>query len=182
MTLFTKKENEDPPQEIKKDEKTLGERLSAARKGKGLTQDEFARMLDVTPQAVSKWENDQSCPDILLLPKISSILGIGIEELLTGEAKESLPKKEKPTVTDSSRLKLKIRITPVNKKPTNITVPVALVKRVAKIGNGISGILGNSSLTNSQMEEILSLAEEGGTGEILNIEADDGTVISIEIA
>ena len=179
MTLFTKKESENPAEEKVKEPLTLGERLSASRKAKGLTQEDFAKYLDVTPQAISKWENNLSCPDILLLPKISEILGVSIEELLTGNTK----KEEKPkiTVTDNSRLKLKIRVTPLNKKPTNITVPAALVKRIARIGNGISGILGNTALSSDQMEEILELTEEGATGEILNVEAEDGTVITIEI-
>lgn len=180
MTLFTKKENENPVEEKINNNKTLGERLSAARKNKGLTQDDFAKYLDVTPQAISKWENNLSCPDILLLPKISEILGIGIEELLTGTEKKE--EKTKIQTTSESKLKLKIKISPPNKKPTNITVPVALVKRIAKIGNGISGILGNSSLSSSQIEEILELTEEGVSGEILNIEADDSTVITVEIS
>lgn len=179
MTLFTKKENENPVAEKTKEEKTLGERLALSRKAKGLTQDDFAKMLDVTPQAVSKWENNLSCPDIMLLPKISDILGVSIEELLTG----TVNKEEKPkiTVTDNSRLKLKITISPLNKKSTNITVPAALVKRIARIGNGISGILGNTAISSAQMDEILELTEEGATGEILNMEAEDGTVIAIEI-
>ena len=180
MTLFTKKESENPAEEKVKEPLTLGERLSASRKAKGLTQEDFAKYLDVTPQAISKWENNLSCPDILLLPKISDILGVSIEELLTGSTKKET-EKSKITVTDNSRLKLKIRVTPLNKKPTNITVPAALVKRIARIGNGISGILGNTALSSDQMEEILELTEEGATGEILNVEAEDGTVITIEI-
>lgn len=180
MTLFTKRENEAAQQETGQSPETLGERLAAARKSKGLTQDDFAKQLDVTPQAVSKWENNVSCPDILLLPKISEILGTSIDVLLTGSV-EKEEKKEKVTVTDNSKLKLKIRILPVNKRPTNITVPAALVKRVARIGNGISGILGNTAISNEQMEEILELTEQGATGEILNVEAEDGTVISVEI-
>lgn len=180
MTLFTKKENDTYAEEKTVKTKTLGERLAAARKAKELTQDDFAKQLDVTPQAVSKWENDLSCPDILLLPKISEILGVELNELLTGKTKKE--EKPKSTVTDNSKLKLKLRISPPDKKPTNITVPAALVKRIAKIGNGISGILGNSTISNSQMEEILELTEEGATGEILNIEAEDGTVITIEIS
>lgn len=179
MTLFTKKESESPAEEKAKEPLTLGERLATARKAKGLTQDDFAKHLDVTPQAISKWENNLSCPDILLLPKISEILGVSIEELLTGNTKKE--EKAKIAATDNSKLKLKIRISPPGKKSTNITVPAALVKRIARIGNGISGILGNSAISNAQMEEILELTEEGATGEILNIEAEDGTVITIEI-
>lgn len=180
MTLFTKKENENRDDAKANEVSSLGERLSAARKNKGLTQDDFAKYLDVTPQAVSKWENNLSCPDIMLLPKISEILGLGLEELLTGERKTE--EKQKAAVPDNTKLRLRIKISPPGKKPTNITVPTALVKRVAKIGNGISGILGNTALSSSQLEEILQLTEEGATGEILNIEAEDGTIITIEIS
>ena len=50
-------------------ETTLGKRIAALRRDKGLKQDELAQQLGVTPQAVSKWENDQTCPDITLLPE-----------------------------------------------------------------------------------------------------------------
>ena len=64
---------------------TLGERISAMRKAKGLTQEALSEMMDVTPQAVSKWECSSSCPDIMALPKLAGILGCTIDELLTGE-------------------------------------------------------------------------------------------------
>lgn len=179
MTIFNRNENEASSEAKSIRTKTPGARILEARKRKGLTQDDFAKLLNVTAQAVSKWENDASCPDIMLLPKISEILGISLDELLTGEARTDT-KKQIP-VTDNSKNKLHIKISPLNKKPTNITVPVALVKRIAKIGNGISGIIGNASITDSQLEEILALTQEGVTGELLNIEADDGTVITIEI-
>ena len=65
--------------------KTLGKRISEQRKIKGLTQEDLAEKLNISAQAVSKWENDQSCPDISILPELSKILGISIDELLTGE-------------------------------------------------------------------------------------------------
>lgn len=45
-------------------ETTLGKRIAALRREKNLRQDDLAEMLLVSPQAVSKWENDQTCPDI----------------------------------------------------------------------------------------------------------------------
>ena len=59
----------------------FGERLSVLRKQRGLTQDDLATRLGVTPQAVSKWENDQSYPDISVLPSIAMILGADIDYL-----------------------------------------------------------------------------------------------------
>ncbi len=165
---------------------TLGARIAEARKQKGYTQEEFSQLLGVSPQAVSKWENDLSCPDIMLLPKISQLLEISTDELLTGNApkREYVPKEEKEikTAVDISKLKLRIRVLAPNKKPVNITVPVTLVKKVAKIGNGISGIVGASALTNEQIEQIFALVDEGVTGEILNIVSDDDTNVIIEIS
>lgn len=67
-------------------EQTLGKRIVANRKRIGLTQDQLAEQLGVTAQAVSKWENDQSCPDIATLPKLAEIFRISTDELLGREA------------------------------------------------------------------------------------------------
>lgn len=63
-------------------EETLGKRIISHRKRLGMTQDRLAEQLGVTAQAVSKWENDQSCPDITMLPKLAEIFGISIDMLL----------------------------------------------------------------------------------------------------
>ena len=63
-------------------EQTLGKRIVDNRKRLKLTQDQLAEKLGVTAQAVSKWENDQSCPDITILPKLADIFGISTDELL----------------------------------------------------------------------------------------------------
>ena len=63
-------------------EETLGKRIMAHRKRLGLTQDQLAEKLGVTAQAVSKWENDQSCPDITMLPKLAELFGTTTDALL----------------------------------------------------------------------------------------------------
>lgn len=63
-------------------EQTLGKRIVQHRKRLGMTQDKLAEQLGVTAQAVSKWENDQACPDITMLPKLAEIFGITTDELL----------------------------------------------------------------------------------------------------
>ena len=65
---------------------TLGNRIAALRKERGLTQEALAQRLEVTNQSVSKWESDQCCPDILLLPKIADIFGVTIDSLFGREA------------------------------------------------------------------------------------------------
>ena len=63
-------------------EQTIGRRIMENRKQLGLTQDQLAERLGVTAQAVSKWENDQSCPDITMLPKLAEIFGTSTDDLL----------------------------------------------------------------------------------------------------
>lgn len=61
---------------------TLGRRIVFHRKRLGMTQDQLAEHLGVTAQAVSKWENDQSCPDIAMLPRLAGLFEITTDELL----------------------------------------------------------------------------------------------------
>ena len=68
-------------------EQTLGKRIIEHRKALGLTQDQLAEKLGVTAQAVSKWENDQSCPDITMLPKLAEIFGTTTDALLGRKTK-----------------------------------------------------------------------------------------------
>lgn len=70
-------------------EETLGKRIATKRKAFGLTQDTLAEQLGITAQAVSKWENDQSCPDITMLPRLADIFGCSTDELLGIAPKQS---------------------------------------------------------------------------------------------
>lgn len=60
----------------------FGEGLATYRRNKGMTQEEFAMRMGVTPQAVSKWERGQSLPDLSLLEGICSILEVDANKLL----------------------------------------------------------------------------------------------------
>lgn len=66
---------------------SMGMRISRYRKEHGLTQESLARMLNVTNQAVSKWETDQCFPDTMLLPALADALGISLDALFGREEK-----------------------------------------------------------------------------------------------
>lgn len=63
---------------------SIGERISELRKEQNLSQGQLAEALDISRQAVSKWENDQSSPDSLNLIRLSEVLDTDIEYLTTG--------------------------------------------------------------------------------------------------
>ena len=65
-------------------QETLGRRIARLRLAKAATQERLAREVSVSPQAVSKWENDINYPDISLLPQLAQFLGVSIDELLRG--------------------------------------------------------------------------------------------------
>lgn len=64
---------------------TLGNKIAELRKEKGMTQEALANKLGVSNQAVSKWEANQSCPDIQLLPQIADLFEISLDDLFGRE-------------------------------------------------------------------------------------------------
>lgn len=63
----------------------IGKFISACRKEKGFTQMQLAEKLNITNRAVSKWETGKSMPDVSLMLDLCNILGITVNELLSGE-------------------------------------------------------------------------------------------------
>ena len=91
---------------------SLGIRIARLRKEKGFTQEEVATKFNITTQAVSKWENGASSPDIMILRDLSNLLGVSIDYLLYGEEEQivRLEKKEinKMIAKTPSEIALKI--------------------------------------------------------------------------
>ena len=67
------------------DQEKIGKFIASCRKEKKLTQEELAEKLNITKNAVSKWERGLSLMDMSLLKPLSEILGVSINEILAGE-------------------------------------------------------------------------------------------------
>lgn len=63
---------------------SIGERISTLRKERSMSQGQLADALEVSRQAVSKWENDQASPDTIKLIKLAEVLDTEVEYLATG--------------------------------------------------------------------------------------------------
>ena len=61
----------------------FGGKIKTLRLSKSMTQEQLAQRLRVSPQAVSKWENGVTLPDIQLLPELSILLGTSIDALFS---------------------------------------------------------------------------------------------------
>lgn len=80
---------------------TFGEKLRAARKNAGLTQEQLAQRLLVSRQAITKWESDKGLPDIENLKQLSELLGVSIDYLFnSSEAIDLSVIKEKINLDD----------------------------------------------------------------------------------
>ena len=67
-----------------RDTEKIGAFIAEKRRQHGLTQQQLAGRLNISFQAVSKWENGTACPNIELLAELAAVLGVTADELLAG--------------------------------------------------------------------------------------------------
>ena len=89
---------------------TLGRRIARLRLARTATQERLAKELNVSPQAVSKWENDINYPDISLLPDLARFLGVSVDELLSGTSASA---QESASVQESAAEKSAVEVVSV---------------------------------------------------------------------
>ncbi len=164
---------------------SLGEKIASLRKAKGMTQEALAEKCSVSPQAVSKWENDLTSPDISLLPHLCSLLGVSCDELL-GVQRAEVVAVNRETL-DLTKMFLRVRIKSGDGDKVNINLPLSIaeiliknksfVKTLEKGKDEEKNMLG--SLSEIDFEQILSLVHEGVVGKLVEIESKDGDIMEI---
>lgn len=160
---------------------TIGNRIAKFRKAKGMTQEELANHMGVSSQAVSKWENDASCPDISLLPQLCRVLGITTDELLTGKNDEvkMIPAEHRKSLDE---LTLRIKVDSAQGDKVRVNLPMSLVKVGLEMGVDISGsINGVEALKNVDMSKLIDLVERGLMGKLVEVESADGDTVEIVV-
>lgn len=162
-------------------EMTLGKRIAALRRQRGMTQEELAEKLGVSAQAVSKWENELSCPDIMLLPALARLLHVTVDALLTGEA---IP--ETQLIPDAHRkpldqMLLKIFILDNKGDKVRINLPLALVKMGLEMGmsGGSLSVNGSKALEKIDLNQLMALVEKGVLGKLVEIDSGDGDHLEV---
>ena len=158
---------------------TIGKRIALLRRRKGLTQEELANHMGVSPQAVSKWENDQTCPDISLLPKLSKLLGVTTDELLTGKQEETavrvLPPEQRKDVKD---MILRIVVDDADGDRVRVNLPLGLVEVALEIGMEMPQINGDA-LKGIDLRKVLELVRQGVVGNLVEVDSADGDTVRI---
>ena len=95
------------------DNKVVGQAISRMRQDAGMTQQALAACLNVSHQAVSKWENGTALPDVLTLLEISKLFGITMEQLLSGDVPSRY---EKETPIREQPIELKLDLNPLSER------------------------------------------------------------------
>ena len=156
---------------------TLGQRINRLRKVRNLTQEDIAKKFNISIQAVSKWENDISSPDISILLELSELLKVTVEYLLSGvEPQKVVSCVDKKNIKD---MVLRIRIVSNDGSKICINLPIPVIVVAIKSGMGVPQINDNDSLKNIDFKEIINLVEQGVVGELMTVESSDGHQISI---
>ena len=159
---------------------TIGKRIAALRKEKGLTQEELAQHMGVSGQAVSKWENDQTCPDISALPRLARLLGVTVDELLEGKeetpAVRVLPPAERKDLKD---MMLRVTVDSADGDRVRVNLPMALVEVAMEIGMEMPQINGQDALKGVDLNKVLRLVREGLVGNLVEVDSADGDKVRV---
>ena len=177
---------------------TLGRRIARLRLEYGMTQERLAMKMGVTAQAVSKWENDLSAPDIMLLPELARTLGVTVDELLEGRKSQGIvpaepapepaseavpsPAPEAAPVDGSRPKKLHIQVDSSDGDVVNINVPLGMASAVLGVSSKLPGVVNlNLNDADVDMTLIAEAIKHGEKGTLVEIDSGDGDHVTISL-
>ena len=160
----------------------IGNQIKQLRVNRGITQEALAQHFGLTPQAVSKWENDASCPDISLLPNLVKTLNITTDELLTGKTSkvQVLPEPQRKSLDE---LTMRIYVFSAAGDKVKVNLPMSLVKVCLEVGVSIAPNFVDriDALKTLDFGKIMDLAERGLIGKLVEIESADGDTVEVVV-
>lgn len=159
---------------------TFGQRFSRLRKNLGFKQEDIAEKVNISAQAVSKWENDLSAPDISTLPILADILNVSLDELLGREVEQTkiVPEEERK---DINSMLLKINILSSDGDKVKVNIPLSIIKLCIDAEMELPNINGKNSLKNIDFNQVFMLINAGVIGKLVEVESVDGDTISITV-
>ena len=156
---------------------TIGQNIAYYRKQAGYTQEELAEKMNVTAQAVSKWENDLSYPDLECVGRLAQVLDTTVESIVTGEAAEARVRLSNEQKTQGKILKITVHNRAEGGFSVTVRFPLELVLRAAEDGT-LGELLGEEAV--SGVTAGISAMKSGTVGTIVDVKSDEQDV-TIEV-
>lgn len=162
---------------------TIGKNIAYFRKKAGFTQEELSKKMSVTSQAISKWENDLSYPDLPSTKMLADILQVSTDELFNGEVNYPLATDE-----DEDQIARRILVIRVQNEEneswgtpaTNVTVrfPVSVLLEASENGT-LRELVDDDEA--SSIEMAMGMIKKGVTGTLVDVQTGDcSTQIVVE--
>ena len=154
----------------------IGEHIAYYRKKAGMTQEQLSEKMGVTAQAVSKWENGLTCPDLDSVARLSEILGVSVEQLIHGDS--ALPSVKVVETPQVGRRVLCIQVQTKTPEVFNVTVrfPVELILKAYEMGC-LESLVGDEACF---VEQAIEMIRQGAIGSLVDVETEE-TVCKIEV-
>lgn len=160
---------------------TIGEKISELRKGKKMTQEQLAEIMHVSSQAVSKWENDLSIPDLPILVQLADYFQVSLDEIVRPQKEQPVRYVDQVTKKPMEQMTLHIYVLSSDGDKVKINLPMGLVKMAIETGMKMPNMGGNESLKEIDFEQIYAMVESGLIGKIVEIESSDGDTVEIVV-
>ena len=162
--------------------KTLGKKISEYRKLSGMTQEELAVKLNVTSQAVSKWENDLSIPDLPILVELSELFHVSLDELVKQKENHVPVVVAEPLRKPADQMILRIRVLSAEGDKVNVNLPLGFVKACMQMGVSMPQVgIDGDVMKNIDFDALMKMIDYGVVGKLVEIESADGDRIEIYV-
>lgn len=157
---------------------TMGSRIVDFRKQKGYTQEQLAEQMGISPQAVSKWENDQSCPDVGIIPQLAEVLGVTLDQLFG--LRPTVQLMAAASLEEIDRRMIRVLVNSANGDKVKVNLPVMLVRTLVK-SDAILKLMGEGAdlVRNLDFDQIFSLIDCGVMGKLVEVESVNGDQVDI---
>ena len=179
-----------------RNQESLGRRIARLRLQNGMTQERLANIMNVSAQAVSKWENDQSYPDILLLPVLARTFGVSVDELLGVEAVAATVPTPEPVVEpepepkvvaeaepepeptlDAPATRIRLHVVQHGRDAINITIPLT----AARLVSNVASYMPDRLIEGVYLLGLAANAQGAGKGTLVDIDdGHDHVIITLE--
>lgn len=161
--------------------KSLGTKIAENRKLKHMTQEDLAVRLNVSPQAVSKWENDLSIPDLPILIELADIFNMSLDHLIREKETTDVQMVDPTIRKPIEQLIMRIVVDSADGDRVRVNLPMSIVKIGIEMGMAMPEVNGKEALKGIDFEQIFHLVDQGLIGKLVEVDSADGDHVEIFI-